>query len=100
MLLDNGAHLGGNFLLDYRFYDKNDNQNYAGYLGIDTRSTDNNVFPQLGLGIESLGNKWDFRINGYIRLSRSRTGNQLLTLGETTSTQFQGNRLILESIWQ
>lgn len=101
LLLDNGAHLGSNFLLGHRFYDKSDNRNYAGYLGIDTRSTDNNVFPQLDLGIESLGNKWDFRINGYIPLSsRSQTGNQLITLGETTSTQFQGNRLILESIQQ
>jgi len=101
LLLDNGAHLGSNFSLGHRLYDEDDNRNYAGYLGFDTRSTDNKVFPQLNLGIESLGNVWDFRINGYIPLNRrTQTGNQLLILGETASTQFQGNRLVLESIQQ
>ena len=101
LLLDNGAHLGSNFLLGHRLYDEGDNRNYAAYLGFDTRSTDDKVFPQLNLGIESLGSMWDFRINGYIPLNRRiQTGNQLLILGETTSTQFQGNRLILESLQQ
>lgn len=101
LLLDHGAHLGSNLLIGHRVYDQDDNRNYAGYLGFDTRSTDNKVFPQLNLGVESLGHVWDFRLNGYLPFNRrQQVRNQLVNLGETTATGFQGNRLILENIQQ
>ena len=101
LLIDNGAHLGSNLILGHRAYDKDDNRTYAGYLGFDTRSTDDSVFPQFSLGLESLGKIWDFRINGYVPFNRRKeVSNNLINLGETNSTSFEANRLILATTLQ
>ncbi|HBL61692.1 MAG TPA: hypothetical protein DDZ80_25720, partial [Cyanobacteria bacterium UBA8803] len=99
LLLDNGAHLGSNILVGYRTYTPGLNRAFGGYIGYDTRNTGDSTFNQLGLGVESLGAIWDFRLNGYIPIGDTRqvaatrgfdTGLQL-----TGSPVFQGNSLLL-----
>lgn len=99
LLLDNDGNFGGSLLLGHRFYDVGSDRTYGGYLGLDVRETGESSFSQLGLGLESLGEQWDFRINAYIPLGDSRN---LISESETdtgmlTSTQFQGNELLLSS---
>jgi len=72
LLLDTDARLGGNILLGHRFYSPNDKRIYGGYLSYDNRNTGNSVFNQVGAGFESLGDRWDFRVNGYAPLGDSR----------------------------
>ncbi|MEQ9669940.1 right-handed parallel beta-helix repeat-containing protein [Coleofasciculus sp. G2-EDA-02] len=70
--LDNSANLGGNLLLGHRFYHQSLNRIFGGYLGFDSRNTGNNTFHQLGVGLETLGEVWDVRLNGYFPLGDSR----------------------------
>ncbi|NJP11314.1 MAG: hypothetical protein HC866_19065 [Leptolyngbyaceae cyanobacterium RU_5_1] len=72
LLLDNDANLGGNLLLGYRVYNPGANRLYGAYLGYDTRDTGNNLFSQLGLGFETLGDGWDARLNAYIPVGDPR----------------------------
>jgi hypothetical protein len=51
---------------------RNDKRIYGGYLSYDNRNTGNSVFNQVGAGFESLGDRWDFRVNGYAPLGDSR----------------------------
>lgn len=46
-------------------------------LGDYFRSYNNNYFSVANLGIESLGKKWDFRINGYFPISKSMREDRL-----------------------
>ncbi|MEQ9356957.1 inverse autotransporter beta domain-containing protein, partial [Coleofasciculus chthonoplastes] len=70
--LDNSANLGGNLLVGHRFYHQSLNRIFGGYLGFDSRNTGNNTFHQLGVGLETLGEVWDVRLNGYFPLGDSR----------------------------
>lgn len=99
LLLDNGAHLGGNLLLGHRFYSQETNRIFGGYFAYDSRSTGESTFHQLGLGLESLGEVWDVRLNGYLPIGDTRqtieervfdTGLQLSNLS------FQDNFLVVE----
>ncbi|NET54716.1 MAG: right-handed parallel beta-helix repeat-containing protein [Symploca sp. SIO2E6] len=99
LLLDNGAHLGGNILLGYRAFNPELNRSFGGYVGYDNRDTGNRTFHQIGLGLESLGEIWDLRLNGYLPVGDTRqvvassifdTGFQL-----AGSPIFQGNSLLL-----
>jgi trimeric autotransporter adhesin len=95
LLLDNDGKLGGNVVLGHRFYDKH--RIWGGYLGLDVRNTDESSFSQLGIGVESLGEVWDFRINGYLPLThRQLVDEQILGTGKVkASTQFQNHLLLL-----
>ena len=106
LLLDNGAHLGGNILLGYRALNPELNRSFGGYVGYDNRDTGDSTFNQIGLGLESLGEIWDFRLNGYLPVGDTRqlvststfdTGFQL-----TGNPFFQGNSLLFtaERIFQ
>ncbi|MEQ9622702.1 inverse autotransporter beta domain-containing protein, partial [Coleofasciculus chthonoplastes] len=70
--LDNSANLGGNLLVGHRFYHQSLNRIFGGYLGFDRRDTGNTTFHQLGVGLETLGEVWDVRLNGYFPLGDSR----------------------------
>ncbi|MEQ9483008.1 right-handed parallel beta-helix repeat-containing protein [Coleofasciculus sp. F4-SAH-05] len=75
LFLDNDdANLGGNLLLGYRTYSANSDRIWGGYMSYDNRHTGHNTFNQLGLGIESLGTVWDFRVNGYLPIGDTRQG--------------------------
>ncbi|GAP94314.1 right-handed parallel beta-helix repeat-containing protein [Leptolyngbya sp. NIES-2104] len=98
LLLDNDAKLSGNVLFGYRFYNSAANRIYGTYLSYDNRDTGSNVFSQLGVGFETLGETWDARLNAYIPLGDSRqtvrqsafnTGTQVSDL------QFQNNFLLV-----
>ncbi|MBD2017238.1 S-layer family protein [Microcoleus sp. FACHB-53] len=102
LLLDNSADLGGNLLLGHRLYNSELNRTFGGYVSYDNRSTGKSSFNQLGLGLESLGKVWDFRVNGYIPLGNSR--KLVSETGFDTGLQasgtpfFQGNYLITQAI--
>ena len=99
LLLDNDAQLGGNILLGYRAFNPELNRSFGGYIGYDKRDTGDSTFHQIGLGLESLGEIWDFRLNGYLPVGDTRqvvasstfdTGFQL-----AGTPIFQGNSLLL-----
>jgi len=106
LLLDNGAHLGGNILLGYRAFNPELNRSFGGYVGYDNRDTGNTTFHQLGLGLESLGEIWDFRLNGYLPVGDTRQVVASNTVDggfqPTGNLMFQGNSLLLpgENIFQ
>ncbi len=92
--LDNDdANLGGNLILGYRTYSVHSHRIWGGYMSYDNRHTGHNTFNQLGLGIESLGTVWDFRVNGYLPIGDTRQG-----VGDTGVRDifFRRNFLILE----
>ncbi|MEQ8381868.1 MAG: right-handed parallel beta-helix repeat-containing protein [Coleofasciculus sp. A1-SPW-01] len=70
--LDNSANVGGNLLFGHRFYNQSLNRIFGGYLGFDRRDTGNSTFHQLGVGLETLGEVWDVRLNGYFPLGDTR----------------------------
>ncbi|MEL7084047.1 MAG: right-handed parallel beta-helix repeat-containing protein [Cyanobacteria bacterium J06597_1] len=97
LLIDNGAHLGGNLLLGGRHYFDEHNQVLGGYASFDTRSTGDSTFYQLGLGFERLS-RWDFRANAYVPLGD--TSNQVsdsgfVDTGSGASSAFVGRQLVL-----
>ncbi|MBW4669177.1 MAG: right-handed parallel beta-helix repeat-containing protein [Cyanomargarita calcarea GSE-NOS-MK-12-04C] len=79
---------GGNLVLGHRFKG-NGNELFGGYLAYDVRDTGNNVFSQIGFGLERLGN-WDVRINGYLPLGN--TSKQ--TAESLSSPRFWQNFLV------
>ena len=72
LLLQNDANLGANVVLGQRFFDASANRVYGGYIAYDNRNTDKSFFNQIGLGFETLGEDWDFRVNGYIPTGDTR----------------------------
>ncbi|MBE9129521.1 MULTISPECIES: beta strand repeat-containing protein [unclassified Coleofasciculus] len=72
LLLDNASHLGGSIMLGHRFYNLDANRIFGGYLAYDNRNTGKTTFHQLGIGVESVGTIWDFRLNGYIPIGDTR----------------------------
>jgi len=98
-LLDNDGNIGGSLLLGHRFYSQSRNRIFGGYVAFDSRETHHNTFHQLGLGLESLGETWDFRINGYIPLGDSRqlADERRFDTGFDISSGFEENLLVLSS---
>jgi trimeric autotransporter adhesin len=98
-LLDNDGNIGGSLLLGHRVYDPQSNRTFGGYVAFDRRDTDSNSFSQLGLGLESLGNVWDFRFNAYVPLGDNRhlIDERRSDTGYSVSTQFERNLLMLSS---
>lgn len=89
LLLQNNAKLGANIVLGQRFFGASTHRVYGGYIAFDERDTDKNSFNQLGLGFETLGEDWDFRINGYIPIGTTR---------QQTSERFTGNSAFRENV--
>ena len=99
LLVDNGGNLGGNVLVGHRFFDPMTDRVWGAYLGYDHRDTGSSRFNQIGVGIESLGEGWDFRVNGYIPIGDTgkQVSQQTTDTGFVLSTAFfQGNDLILQ----
>jgi hypothetical protein len=69
--LDNKA-FGGNVILGYRQFDARSNRVLGGYIAYDNRDTGENFFNQVGIGIETLGDEWDGRINAYFPVGETR----------------------------
>jgi trimeric autotransporter adhesin len=101
-------HLGGNLRVGYRQMLPGANRIVGGYLGYDYRSTGSANFGQLGLGVETLGDVWDLRLNGYLPMGQTRrevgrSATPWVTTGtgglvNTGNVAFQGNGL--QEIWQ
>lgn len=98
-LLDNDGNVGGNLLLGHRAYSQSSDRIWGGYFSIDNRSTNDSEFYQLGLGLESLGDVWDFRVNGYIPLGDTSqvTDERTFDTGFDVSAGFEGNQLVLSN---
>ena len=63
----------------------------AGFWTDGQSSSADNFFTQLGFSLESLGEKFDLRLNGHFPLERNKTGDPLLV--STGSPAFAGNNL-------
>ena len=98
-LLGNDGNVGGSLLLGHRGYNSQRDRILGGYVAFDRRETDESSFSQIGLGLESLGEVWDFRINGYIPLGDNRhlIDENRFDTGYNISTQFERNLLLLSS---
>lgn len=98
-LLDNDGNVGGGLLLGHRIYSQSSDRIFGGYVALDGRETDESSFYQLGLGLESLGDIWDFRLNGYIPLGdrRQLIDEQRFDTGLSITSGFEANQLILAS---
>ncbi len=96
-LLDNDGDIGGNIILGHREYDEPDDRIWGGYVAFDSRETDDNTFHQLGLGVETLGEIWDARINGYIPLGDSSqlVDEDIFDTGVQNNARFEENLLLL-----
>lgn len=98
------ARLGGNVVLGYRSYSRQDNRIWGGYVSYDIRDTGKSNFNQVGLGLESLGDSLDFRANGYIPVGDTR--NQVAASSSISNSftpqvpNFQGNFLAIGSFNQ
>ena len=102
-LLDNDANPGGSLVLGYRAYQAAANRIYGAYLAYDNRDTGSNVFSQVGLGLETLGEGWDARVNGYIPAGSTRQTVRESTItsnNSVSSIRFQTNRLVASVIQQ
>ncbi|NEP19598.1 MAG: hypothetical protein F6J97_22355, partial [Leptolyngbya sp. SIO4C1] len=86
--------------LGHRGYNAERNLVRGGYVGVDSRSTEDNTFYQLAAGYERLGEDWDFRFNGYVPIGdRTNTLQNVDTdTGLQTSSGFQGNQLVLSAV--
>lgn len=88
--------VGYNLGVGYRWLHNSNMSQDAGRLaGVslwsDGTSTDEgNFFPQIGLSLESLGDMWDFRANGYLPLGSQDQQGDFVATGQTG---FQGNSI-------
>ncbi|NJN85323.1 MAG: DUF1565 domain-containing protein [Leptolyngbyaceae cyanobacterium SL_7_1] len=99
LLLDNGGNLGGSAVLGHRFYHRESDRIFGGYVAYDHRQTDESNFSRVGLGLESLGERWDFFFHAYIPIGDTRqlVDENRFDTGYSLSSGFQGNRLMLSS---
>lgn len=98
LLLDNSANVGGNLLLGYRTYSAASDRTFGGYVSYDNRNTGNSVFSQIGVGLESLGQRWDVRANAYFPVGDTRqVVAESLTNGgfQPTNLRFQDHFLLV-----
>jgi hypothetical protein len=98
LLLDNGAHLGANVLVGYRFYNQPSDRILGAYVSYDHRNTGESSFNQIGLGLEALG-KVDLRLNGYLPFGETRNLYRTDILDTTTQVsnpRFQANNLVFD----
>ncbi len=90
-LIFNDAEFGSNVGTGYRWFVEDQNRIYGinGYW--DTRNDNSLLFNQAGIGVESLGQIFDFRANGYTPAVNDTYQHQLGT------AYFQDNRLFVAS---
>ncbi len=67
---------------------------FGGYFGVDFTNTGAALFPQLGVGVEMLGDL-DLRLNGYLPIGDTSRTVVDGTFVSATGSQFQGNNLVL-----
>ena len=85
---------GGSLNGGWRTFVDSQNRVYGAYLGIDfDESRRGNRYEQVSLGVETLGQMWDFRLNGYFPLDTDANFEGVRALG--TMPTFQGNNLVL-----
>ncbi len=89
------SSLGGNVLLGQRFLNSKQDRVMGAYVSYDTRDTGKTTFNQLGLGLESLSENWDFHLNGYIPLGKT---SSRLSENYVGTSSFQGNALQLDRV--
>ncbi|MEO1401852.1 MAG: inverse autotransporter beta domain-containing protein [Cyanobacteria bacterium J06635_1] len=97
LLLDTDENLGTNLQLGYRHYVPSSDRIFGGYVAFDKRGTDNASFDQLGIGVETLGENWDLRLNGFLPIGDQRelVDSNLVDAGtQITNLQFIGNQLV------
>jgi hypothetical protein len=92
MLLDNDSNVSANLVLGHRFLSNEGKRVIGTYVSYDKRDTGENIFNQVGLGFESLGN-WDFRANAYLPIDG---GRQTVRNGYTGGAALSGNSLFLQ----
>ncbi len=87
--------MGGTLTLGHRWFSETGKRLMGGYVSYDYRNTGKTGFNQIGLGLESLGDKLDVRLNGYLPVGQSenRVESEL-----TGAAQFQGNQLQLDRL--
>lgn len=93
--LDNDANLGSNLILGHRFWLPEDKRVYGGYVAWDTRDTGSEFFNQVGVGVESLGDQLDWRVNAYLPVGnrRRRSGG---SGPQIAGVNFRNNNLLLD----
>ncbi|MGB7248035.1 MAG: inverse autotransporter beta domain-containing protein [Phormidesmis sp.] len=97
---DTDANLGTNLQLGYRHFVPSDERIYGGYLAFDKRGTNAASFDQLGVGLETLGENWDVRLNGYLPLGdrRALVNSNTVDAGtQISDLAFVGNLLTATS---
>lgn len=88
------GEVGGSLNAGWRTFVDSQNRVYGAYGGIDfDESTRGNRYEQVTLGIETLGQMWDFRLNGYFPLDNDSSFEGLRSLGGPPV--FQGNNLVV-----
>ncbi len=82
--------VSGNVVLGHRFYSPNANRIFGGYIAYDARDTGKSSFNQIGAGVESLGESFDFRANAYIPVGDTRhlADEQVVNTGTSFSEPF------------
>ncbi|MEM8604235.1 MAG: hypothetical protein AAGF24_10420, partial [Cyanobacteria bacterium P01_H01_bin.121] len=95
-LLDNGAQLGGTATLGLRGHLKRFRRTLGAYASFDNRSTGAAAFNQIGIGLESLGQRWDAHLNGYIPIGATEQAIAAVTPQETQAVQAAIGRVELE----
>lgn len=98
LALDGNFNVGGSLILGYRSYTPKNNRILGGYIAVDGRGTDSSSFFQIGTGVESLGDVWDFRFNAYAPIgNRNQVVNDsFIDTGLQVSTRFQDHLLLLD----
>ncbi|MEL6350642.1 MAG: right-handed parallel beta-helix repeat-containing protein [Cyanobacteria bacterium J06627_28] len=95
-----GGNLGLSLSVGHRNYDLEDDVLNGGYLGVDSRSTDNSTFYQLAGGYEYIEEDWEWRVNGYLPIGNDR--NTIRAFNDDSNVMatsaFQGNQLVLSAV--
>ncbi len=97
LLLTNSAMVGGNVGLGYRRYRPETNRILGAGLWCDLDNRRENMYQQVAVSLESLGDLWDFRSNVYVPVGErsNRYGYQ-----SSSIPVFQGDRLLLsQAAW-
>ncbi len=81
------AGVGVRGILGYRTYGLNTYYDY--------RNTKKEHYNQMGVGLETLGRSWDFRINGYLPV-----GKKITSPYDTGFDQFSGHHMLLSQKYQ
>jgi len=83
----------------YRDYDTDDDLINGGYLGVDSRATDDSTFYQLAAGYEHIRDDWELRLNGYVPIGDATNTIRAVNVDAVeTSSGFEANQLVLSAV--